>query len=124
MKNITNNIPKIGGYMTVVEIGKAIGKDERTIRRWILKTKRGDMAFKLEEARKNKKAAQYTTDEVLDIVKMGLKEIDLFMFNKYITTSSFERFKMISEAIAKLLLQDKDLNEKINKISSSRDLIP
>lgn len=101
--------------MTVTEIGTAIGKDERTIRRWILKSKKLELVYKLEEAKNNKKAADYTLDEVIEIVEAGLGDIDAYIFKNFISMSPFERYKSIYELVA---LNMQKIDKRIDIVNS------
>lgn len=60
--------------MTVKEIAEAVGRDERSVRRWINKAsdKMSGLLDKLSDAEKTKKATDYTEEETLFIIEVGL----------------------------------------------------
>jgi predicted transcriptional regulator len=60
--------------MTVREIADAVGKKERTVHNWVLKTsaKNAEVYAKIAEAREKSKAADYSLDQTLEIIETGM----------------------------------------------------
>ncbi len=60
--------------MTVKEIAVAIGKDERTVARWVesLSDKMSEVSDKVSEAKQTKRPADYTLPEVIEIIRQGM----------------------------------------------------
>jgi transposase-like protein len=60
--------------MTAKEIAGAVGKDERTVRRWINQAsdKMSGLSDKMSEAERTKKAADYTLEETCLIIEAGM----------------------------------------------------
>jgi transposase len=59
--------------MTTKEIVEAVGKDERTVRRWVNRAadKMSGLSDKVSEAERTKKPADYTLEETLAIIEAG-----------------------------------------------------
>lgn len=74
--------------MTLNQISGLTGKTERSIRLWINKPsektsemseKMSEIRSKISEARKTSKAAQFTLEETIEIIKAGGKERGLLV---------------------------------------------
>jgi hypothetical protein len=63
-----------GKQMTTKEIAKAVGKDERTVRRWVNQAsdKMPGLSDKMSEAERTKKPADYTLEETCLIIEAGM----------------------------------------------------
>ena len=60
--------------MNTKQIAEAVGKDERSVRRWVRKAsdKMPGLSDKMSEAESSKKAAEYTLDESCAIIEAGM----------------------------------------------------
>jgi hypothetical protein len=60
--------------MTTKEIAQAVGKDERTVRRWVNRTagKMSGLSDKMSDAERTKKPADYTLEETIAIIEAGM----------------------------------------------------
>jgi predicted regulator of amino acid metabolism with ACT domain len=60
--------------MTTKQIAEAVGKDERTVRRWANRTsdRMSSLSDKMSEAERSKKPADYTLEETCAIIEAGL----------------------------------------------------
>jgi predicted regulator of amino acid metabolism with ACT domain len=61
-------------FMTTKEIAQAVGKDERTVRRWVNRVadKMSGLSDKMSDAERTKKPADYTLEETIAIIEAGL----------------------------------------------------
>jgi transposase-like protein len=53
--------------MTTKEIAQAVGKDERTVRRWV-----NQASDRMSEAERTKKPADYTLEETIAVIETGM----------------------------------------------------
>jgi len=71
--------------MTVKEIAKAVGKEERSVHNWVKQTsaENAQVYAKIAQAKETSKAADYTLEEVCQIIESGMgKDVaGVFMAN-------------------------------------------
>jgi transposase-like protein len=60
--------------MTTKQIAKAVGKDERTIRRWVNQAsdRMSSLSDKMSEAERTKKQVDFSQEETLAIIEVGM----------------------------------------------------